>query len=399
MDGVSESFLTVGLVTTYVKQVFECEEMLHNITVLGEVSNLKIVGGYLYFNLKDKDGVLPCVCFGLQKTEIPKDGDRVFVNGSISFYPKGGKISFIVSKIFYAGIGELMLFYQQTKEKLEREGLFDIKHKKPIPKFPKKVCVVTSKTGAVIRDIVKTIRNKNKEIDISLIDVHVQGDGAVLEIVNGLKLADKIGADVVILARGGGSWEDLLPFCNESVARQVFEMNTPIISAVGHETDTTLVDYVSDMRVATPTAAGELISYSRREQIDYVLSKLKYISNMTERKLKDREFRLNNANSYVYAKAEGCFEKAQGRLNLLLHKTQSAMQNNFAEKDRRLSILLERINLSNPINVLKKGLFKVSIDNKSITEKSMVKVGDEIKVSSIEFSLKATVNEVLSSEE
>ncbi len=399
MEGVANTFLTVGLVCTYIKQIFDSEEMLHNITVLGEVSNLKVVGAYVYFNLKDKDGILPCVCFGLQRNEIPKDGDKIFASGSISFYQKGGKLSFIVSKIYYAGLGELMLYYQEVKEKLEKEGLFDNVHKKEIPKFPTKVCVVTSKTGAVIRDIVTTIRNKNESIDITVVDTSVQGENAVREIINGLSVADKIGADVVILARGGGSWEDLLPFCNEFVARAVYAMETPIISAVGHETDTTLVDFVSDLRVATPTAAGELVTYSVSDQKKYIFGLLKDLKNRVENKFYDLEDKLKNANSFVCLKAENSYNKALLELKFNLNKMNLNLDRILDKKENKFSSLIDKINLLNPLSTLKKGLFKVSSNGKIVTSKEMVSVNDKIELESMDFTIRATVNDVVSKKE
>ena len=394
MDFSASTVLPVGLVCTYIKQIFDSEEMLHNVVVLGEISNLKTVGAYVYFNLKDQNGVLPCACFGLQRLEIPRDGDEVFVSGSLSFYPKGGRMSFVVSKIYKAGAGELMFHYQQSKDRLEKEGLFDERWKKDIPRFPSKVCVVTSKSGAVIRDIVRTIRDKNEDIDISVVDVRVQGEGAVSEIINGLKTADKINADVVILARGGGSWEDLFPFCEESVARAVFDVKTPIITAIGHETDTTLVDYVSDLRVATPTAAGELVTYSKEDEIKYVLSILSKIEKNIGRRIEDYERRIKSVNSYICAKAEGKFEKTTAKTNLLLNRIENSVGSKFALCEKDFEKLLNRLSTANPVQILKRGLFKASVGDKTLTDCGQVSIGDEIKLDSIDFSLNAQVTKI-----
>lgn len=394
MDFSANTVLPVGLVCTYIKQIFDSEEMLHNVVVLGEISNLKTVGAYVYFNLKDQNGVLPCACFGLQRLEIPKDGDEVFVSGSLSFYQKGGRMSFVVSKIYKAGAGELMLRYQQSKDRLEAEGLFDEKWKKDIPRFPSSVCVVTSKSGAVIRDIVRTVRDKNEDIDISIVDVRVQGEGAVSEIINGLRTADKVGADVVILARGGGSWEDLFPFCDENVAREVFNMQTPIITAIGHETDTTLVDYVSDLRVATPTAAGELVTYSKEDEIRFVLSILSRLEENIGRRIEDYERRVRSVNSYICAKAEGKYEKTTAKMNLLLKQIENSVGNKFALYEKDFEKLLNRLSTANPVQVLKRGLFKASVGGETLTDYGQVSVGDEIKLDSIDFSLNAQVTKI-----
>lgn len=399
MENSANTVLSVGQVCSYVKQVFDSEEMLHGIVVSGEVSNLKTVGGYVYFNLKDNDGVLSCVCFGLLKNDLPNDGDHVYVSGSISFYPKGGRVSFIVSSITKAGLGSWMVLYKQLVDKLSGEGLFDADRKKAIPTFPKKVCVVTSKTGAVIRDIVTTIRAKNDDIDIAVVDVRVQGVGAVDDIINGLKLADESGADVVILARGGGSWEDLLPFCDERMARAVFDMHTPIISAVGHETDTTLVDFVSDLRVATPTAAGEAVTYSISEQRKVIQGFLARIRRDVENKIEIREHELLSLSKIISTKAERCFDKAYSRLGLLTYKTKISAENKLIQRENSLRRVLNRISTNNPLSILQKGLFKVSVDGETVSSMSQIKKGDLLRLDSIEFEIDAEVKDVRSRRE
>lgn len=368
MLSAKETILPVGLVCTYIKQIFEAEEMLHGVTVLGEVSNLRTVNGYVYFNLKDNDGVLPCACFGLTRGELPVDGDKVYVNGSLSFYSKGGKLSFIVSKIYYAGLGDIMLKYLQVKNLLEEEGLFDESYKKPIPRYPQKICVVTSKSGAVIRDIVRTIRNKNSLIDIAVVDVRVQGEDAPDDIIRGLKTADKTGSDVIILARGGGSWEDLIPFCDENVARTVFELDTPIITAIGHETDTTLVDYVSDMRASTPTGAGEYLAYDTAEIKDDVKKALLRIKRGVENKFSSNSSTITAKVLYVCAKAESSYVKVSGKIATLSSISATVLDGMLKDKTSKISLLVEKINALSPLARLKKGLYRVVVDGKTAVD-------------------------------
>ena len=394
MIGQQGTVLPVGLICTYVKQIFEAEEMLHGVTVLGEVSNLRTVNGYVYFNLKDNDGVLPCACFGLARGELPVDGDKVYVNGSLSFYSKGGRISFIVSKIYYAGLGDIMLKYLQVKNMLEEEGLFSDEYKKPIPRFPKKICVVTSKSGAVIRDIVRTIRNKNKITDISVVDVRVQGEDAVLDIVKGLKVADKTGSDVIILARGGGSWEDLIPFCDESVARAVFEVKTPIITAIGHETDTTLVDYVSDMRASTPTGAGEYLAFDTKELIGEISTKLDRISRRVSDKFDKTSSEIKSKILYVCAKAEGVQDTAKNKIINLLNVSYSTLNARMKQDALRLTSLIEKIDASNPLKRLKKGLYRVSIDGTTAISEEMFDVGKTLTVDTLNSEIDAKITEI-----
>ncbi len=383
--------LPVGVVCSWVKQVFESEELLHNVTVLGEVSNLKITGGYVYFNLKDKDGLLPCVCFGLYKTDIPKDGDKVFVSGSISFYAKGGKVSFVVSKITYAGVGELLFFYQQLKQKLEKEGLFDQSHKKPIPKFVRSICVVTSVNGAAIRDIVKTVRLKNPLLDILISDVRVQGENAPEDIVRGLRLADKSDADVIIVARGGGSYEDLLAFCDERVVRAIYDCKKPVISAVGHETDTTLSDYVADVRVATPTATGELVAFDLLEAKKYVRKLAVSIKNCAEQSLVSSEKRLRGAVNNISLYSGYFYERSKARYLSAFDRSYEAIKEKFSEKATTAEKLLQRIDLSSPINILKRGLYKVSYDGKALTCAEKIEEGSDIVLESLDSRINAKV--------
>ena len=236
--------------------------------VFGEVSGFKFSGPHAYFTLKDKDSQISCVCFNAKRTYSPKDGEGVIVKGSIDYYVKGGRLSLQVTDIEPAGMGALALEFEKLKAKLASEGLFDEAHKKPIPQYVKNVLVVTSKTGAVIRDIVTTVRRKNPIINIVVRDVRVQGEGAGHEIAKILPLVDELGYDVIIIARGGGSLEDLAPFYDEELVRAVYAMNTPVVSAIGHETDFSLCDFVADARAATPTAAGELVAFDYYTMID-----------------------------------------------------------------------------------------------------------------------------------
>ena len=390
----NQTVLPVGLICAYVKQIFDSEEMLHSVTVLGEVSNVKTVNGYVYFNLKDSDGVLPCVCFGLPRGELPKDGSKVYVNGSLSFYTKGGKLSFVVSKILYAGLGDIMLKYLETKNALEEQGLFSDRYKKPIPRYPKKVCVVTSVSGAVIKDIVRTIRNKNSIIDIAVVDVRVQGEDAPVDIVNGLKLADKTNSDVIVLARGGGSWEDLVPFCDERVARAVFDTKTPIITAIGHETDTTLVDYVSDMRASTPTGAGEYLAYSSEELKSRLNALLLDIKSATIKKYNDTSKAYINALNYVSLRADARHEYVNSKIKSLLMNIENGANKAFLDKKSKLEILLEKINASNPLQNLKKGLYKVSIEGKSVVEEVDFAVGKNVTIETKNLNIDAKITEI-----
>ena len=238
----SEKTVTVSEVNATIKECVE-SPVFQGLEVFGEVSGFKYSGANAYFTLKDKFSQLSCVCFSARRTYNPKDGESVIVRGSISYWTKGGRLSLQATSIEPVGQGMLALEFERLKQKLADEGLFDESHKKPIPAYPKTVLALTSKTGAVIRDIVTTVRRKNPVIDIVVRDVRVQGEGAAHEIASVLKRVDTLNYDVIIIARGGGSLEDLAPFYDEELVRVIYGMKTPVISAVGHETDFSLCDF------------------------------------------------------------------------------------------------------------------------------------------------------------
>ena len=261
--------ISVTQFSNYVKQIFNSEELLHNISIYGEVSGFNITRGTAYFNLKDSESLLPCVRFSVDELSyIPKEGDMVVVVGSPNYYTKGGRFSFVVREIKAYGLGLLYQQFLEMKQKLEKEGLFDDKNKKAIPKNIQKIGVVTSETGAVIQDIIDISHRRNPNLNILLYPAKVQGIGAEQTICAGLSSLDETDVDVIIIARGGGSLEDLSPFNTEVVARAIFGTKKPVISAVGHETDFTIADFVADLRAPTPSAAAEIVSIDTAAYIE-----------------------------------------------------------------------------------------------------------------------------------
>ncbi|MFQ6773404.1 MAG: exodeoxyribonuclease VII large subunit, partial [Clostridia bacterium] len=256
-----EHTFSVKEISNYIKQVIDAEAVWNNILVMGEVSSYNVTRGIAYFNIKDEDSLLSCVLFNAEKYGPVKIGDKVLLRGSVKYYVKGGRLSFNAISLQQYGQGELYQKFLQLKEKLTNEGLFDESHKKPLPQDIKRVGVVTSRTGAVIRDIINVSTRRNPMIDIVLYNAQVQGVCAVEQIIDGIKFFDQYDpVDVIVVARGGGSIEDLQPFNEEAVARAVYECNKPLVSAVGHETDFTIIDFVADLRAPTPSAAAELVT-------------------------------------------------------------------------------------------------------------------------------------------
>jgi exodeoxyribonuclease VII large subunit len=348
--------ITVSQLNNYIKSVFEAEEMLHNIEVIGEISGFKMMGGVAYFSLRDEGAAIPCTCYqnyGAGGTKVFRDGIKVLARGTVSYWHKAGKISFVVNKCEEYGAGDLMALFEKLKEQLKREGLFDPSKKKQIPETVTRVGVVTSKSGAVIHDIKTVAARRNPNVDIVLYPVHVQGQGADIEIANAIEFfGTKSGGfvDVVIVARGGGSAEDLSAFNSERVARAVFQSKIPIISAVGHEVDFTLIDLVADLRAATPSVAAELCVRSVTAERDKILQLWAVLKSIAARKI-DRSMQTEQWT-----------------------KIKSTAQQKFAQIENKLNVYAERIEAKNPIAVLKRGFAKTNFDL------GKIKTGDEFEI-------------------
>jgi exodeoxyribonuclease VII large subunit len=312
------------------------------------------------------------VLFDALKFESPKLGDKVVVTGSPGYYAKGGKLNFNATKLETYGLGEIFKKFLQLKEKLEQEGLFDNKYKKPLPKMPKRIGVVSSATGAVIEDIINVVTRRNNQIDIVLYPVKVQGEKAEFEIANGISFFSSYNVDVIIVARGGGSLEDLQPFNTEVVARAVFECAKPVVSAVGHETDVTIIDFVSDLRAPTPSAAAELVV------ADYVseVEKLKALTNrlvfsktqkilVLETKLK------NNVNNLYYF-----------------------LQNIIVAQESKIELLLSGLSKLNPANILIKGYAKLEVEGKPVNSIKQLSVNKEFTARMKDGKIKAIVKSI-----
>ena len=271
---VMEAPLTVTQLNTRVKGMFQSSPGLNDIWVNGEISNLtRATSGHYYFTLKDEGSEIRCAMFARSRSRIdlePKENMKVSVFGGVDIYIQRGSYQFIVQSMRQSGLGDLYVRFEELKKKLSAEGLFDVGRKKPLPKYPRTIGVVTSETGAVIHDIITTSASRFPA-DILLAPAQVQGEAAAATIIAGIRLLDRIGVDVIIVGRGGGSIEDLWPFNEESVARAIAECRTPVVSAVGHETDFTIADFVADVRAPTPTGAAAIILRDRNEirtQID-----------------------------------------------------------------------------------------------------------------------------------
>ena len=385
--------ISVSDVSKYITQIFDSEELLHGIKVYGEISGFGIVRGNAYFNIKDENSLLPCVLFGAEKYRNVKDGDLVVVEGGVKYYSKGGKINFYAVTITPYGTGYLYQQFLLLKEKLQNEGLFNINHKRELPKNIKSIGVVTSQTGAVIHDIINVATRRNPMLDIYLYPARVQGDNADDTIIEGINYFENSNVDVIIVARGGGSIEDLMPFNSEKLARKVYDCQKPIISAVGHETDFTIIDFVSDLRAPTPSAAAELVTNDLAFSIDNI---------------KENLTRLNYAISNIYAQAELSivniitgFKPFENRLEIVKQKIIGDIKNlsMLADKpyvnaynliDKELSIL-EKLS---PIHILKQGYGIVHDKEGVITSVCNIDKGQRLEIELIDGKITTIVEDV-----
>jgi exodeoxyribonuclease VII large subunit len=367
--------ITVSQLNNYIKQVFDAEELLHGIEVVGDIDGIRVSGGAAYFTLKDEAACIPCVCYYPAKLRGTENGAKVVVRGTVSYWHKAGKISFVVSSIESFGFGALFLRLQQLKEKLQAEGIFDAGVKKALPSQIRRIGVVTSRTGAVIHDIIRVAHRRNPAVDIVLYPASVQGEGAEAQIAQGIKFfsaTPKMSGspvDVIIVARGGGSKEDLSAFNSESVARAVFASKIPVVSAVGHETDFTLIDLAADLRAPTPSAAAELCvpeSLTKREIAMRAYSHLRYA-------LKNKAETLVTKILTGYASAR------------------AAVTARIADSENRIAVLAGYVESNNPLAVLRRGYAKVYAGADEITDAGKVKIGDELQLRLYNGGIDATV--------
>lgn len=353
--------LTVTAVNSYIKKVIDNDFILKNSNIKGELSNVKIhSSGHIYFSLKDNFTKLKCVMFktkAMNLTFMPKDGMNVVVSGNISIYEKEGTYQLYCNTMEVDGEGELFTAFNLLKEKLEREGLFDINRKKEIPVIPRRIGVITSPTGAAVRDIIKVATRRNQNVDILIYPSLVQGINASKDISRGIRILNNIeDIDVIILARGGGSIEELWAFNEEEVARAIATSKTPIITGIGHETDFTIADFTADLRAATPSHAAEIAVYSLeglkdklnglRDEFIYVIDK-----NINERfNSLDSMFnrlRLYSPENYVVNQYD--------KLDNLKSKLAFTMELKLQEERNRLKVISHRLIANNPLNILDKG--------------------------------------------
>ncbi len=376
--------ISVTELNKYIKNKIDSDEVLNNVLVKGEISNYKHhYTGHLYFTLKDENSLIKCIMFKSSAVRLkfePRDGMKVMAFGTVSVFERDGVYQIYVKAMQEDGMGSLYKAYEELKAKLEKEGLFDVNHKKQIPTFPKCIGVLTSNTGAVIKDIINVSTRRNPNVYIKLLPVPVQGEGAAEKIADAIKLMnDKQLADVIIIARGGGSLEDLWPFNEEIVARAIYDSKLPVISAVGHETDFTIADFVADLRAPTPSSAAELAvpnisdlvlkldSYSNRFKLalkkKVELMRLRYEKCMNSRVFKEPTQKINE--KYMI-------------IDLKIKSIQNSMMSIYKDKKTNMIKQISKLDALSPLKTLTRGYSIIQKNGKVIKSVSDVKKDDEV---------------------
>lgn len=383
---MAKSIYTVKQVNAYIKNMFTQDYMLNRIYVKGEVSNLKYhTSGHIYFSLKDESGTIACVMFAGQRGGLSfrlSDGQQVVVLGGVNVYERSGSYQLYAREIRQDGDGALYERFQMLKKELEEMGMFAPEYKKPIPAYARRIGVVTAPTGAAVRDIMNIAARRNPYVQLILYPAQVQGEGAKESIVRGIRMLEAAQVDVMIVGRGGGSIEDLWAFNEEEVARAIFDCQIPIISAVGHETDTTIADYAADLRAPTPSAAAELAVYDYRQtqmrMQEYGLSLNRLLSQkvtMNRLRLRDCQTRLK----YLHPRYK--LQVHRQRLDDLEDRLRKQMERRLTDSRHRLALCMRAMKGLSPIEKLNQGYSYVEGEkHKVIKRVGQVKTGDDLSV-------------------
>ena len=397
---MNDKYLTVSVINRYIKHKLDTDDNLQQVFIKGEISNFKAHStGHLYFSIKDETSKINAIMFAKAANNLnfnPTDGTKVLITGRISVYEATGNYQIYVDDMQEDGLGNLYIEFEKLKKKLEAEGLFDSKYKKPIPKYPSKIGVITANTGAAIKDILTTIKRRYPIAQVILFPSLVQGDNAASDIVRNIKLASNYDLDVLIVGRGGGSIEDLWPFNEEIVARAIFECDIPIISAVGHEIDFTIADFVSDLRAPTPTAAAELAVPNLTDLVKHIGQLHIRLNEAVLKKVNMQKLMLDSyKNSYVIKNPMVLYENKKQKLDLIYEKLNNNINLMIDNKHKEIGNLIDKLNLVNPLNILKRGYNLAYKDNKIITSTKQLKKNDVLDLKFAEGNATVKVEDIL----
>ena len=391
---------SVGQINTYIRNMFTQDFVLNRVSVRGEISNLKYhTSGHIYFTLKDASAAIACVMFAGARGGLAfrmSNGQQVIVDGAVNVYERDGKYQLYATKIRQDGAGELYEKFLELKEELEEMGMFAPEYKQPIPKFVRRIGVVTAPTGAAIRDIVNIATRRNPGIRIILYPAKVQGEGAAESVAAGLAALDALGVDVIIVGRGGGSIEDLWAFNEETVARAIFSCHTPVISAVGHETDTTIADFVADLRAPTPSAAAELAVADVTAWLQALDEDALQLQRIMQRMIKDARSRLRECELRMrYAKPQQRLMQQKQRLDEYEERLRRAMQSLLEQTRHQLALSEERLRRLSPYEKLESGYGCIlTEDGRRIRSVSQVAPGEVVQIYLADGRMTARIQEV-----
>ena len=393
-----KKIFSVSEINKYVKMLFDSDDLLNNISIKGEITNFKAhYTGHYYFTLKDEASTIKCVMFKGYAQYVkfkPADGMKVIINGQISVFERDGVYQIYCKSMSPDGLGDLYLAYEQLKEKLSKEGLFDDKNKKNIPFLPKRVGVITSRTGAVIRDIINVTTRRYPNVNLLIYPAAVQGVNVASTVIEGLKTFNKLNnVDVIIIARGGGSFEDLFGFNDENLAREIYASNIPVVSAVGHETDFTICDFVSDLRAPTPSAAAELVYPEYSEIVNRILKDknrtIIAIKNYIERR---RQYVERLKASKLEKVPLEKINRYRMTIDSLMSKSESVLRYKIERYRTRCVKSITKIDTLSPLKTLTRGYSVTeNADGKIIKKVSDVNSNDEIKITLTDGKISAIV--------
>ncbi len=382
---MTPTVVSVKQLNLYIKSLLEGNQRLAYISICGELSNFKrhFASGHMYFTLKDDAAALKCVMFrdnAARLKFIPQDGMQVVCTGRISVYERDGVYQLYAENMTFNGEGDLMFNFEKLKEKLTAEGLFDQKFKKPIPKFPKKVAVITSETGAAVQDILNVLGRRFPLAEVLLCPATVQGDIASKSIISALSLAEEQKPDVIIVGRGGGSAQDLWCFNDEALARKIFSLKTPVISAVGHETDFTICDFVADLRAPTPSAAAELAVPQCEELLENISLLNNNLSSLVSFKVEQKEKALKaiSSKNFFTDPVRAFCEVRALQLDSALEKINTRAEKVLTKKETTFNSTLSKIDALSPLKTMLRGYTVATKKGKTVIGADQLSVGEKI---------------------
>ena len=394
-----KTYITISEINHLIKEHIDSNPFFLNVCIKGEISNFKNhTRGHLYFTLKDDESRISAVMFYNNAIKLnfePVDGDQVLVTGRISCYEASGTYQIYVNDMQKDGLGNLYLEYEKLKAKLSKEGLFATEHKKRIPKFPSRIGVVTASTGAAVRDIMSTIKRRFPICEVILFPSLVQGTDAKDSIVKQIKRAQDYNLDVLIVGRGGGSIEDLWAFNEEIVARAIYDSEVPVISAVGHEVDFTIADYVADLRAPTPTGAAEMAVPMMSDVLSYIEQHKIRLYEVIKNLINNKQIYLNKlVDSYVLKNPLALYEIKEQKLDNLYDRLNKVMLHKIEIAENKLSYLIRELKILNPLNILEAGYSLTTKDNEIINSVKKVNVDDTLNIKVTDGVINVLVKEI-----